>query len=290
MRFTTTFLLVALLLVALLRTAAQAQPDKEKDTKKPTDSAQAARLGFMKNSVKDYEFLLAPEFQAKLTVEPEPLLRFTNPVSGLQDGAFFVWKDDAGRPMVGAQVFLTADNLWIHEFQSLSPVPFRVSRDGKITWQPDRAGAQVTLFPAAPVPADTAVKRMAQMRELAGQFTASDEFEGRQQSDSLRLLSKPLMRFGREGSETLDGTLFVHAHGTDPELMIVLEALKGDDGYRWHYALAPMTGYALKASLQEKQIWEVPWRKGPYDPKEPFFILVHSRESSLKQLLDVFKK
>jgi hypothetical protein len=46
-----------------------------------------------------------------------------------------------------------------------------------------------------------------------------------------------------------------------------------------------MTGYALKATLDDKPDWEVPWRKPPYDPKEPFFIRVHSRELTLRDLI-----
>jgi hypothetical protein len=272
--------LLIVLLLGLATVSAQAQTEKGADAEKKTEvNPQAAkRLEFMKESVKGYEFVLAPDFREKLTVEPEPLLRFTNPVSGLQDGGFFLWTSESGRPMVGAQVFLTKDNLWIHEFQSLAPTPFKVTGQGKVVWQPKRPGVQVAPFPDASVPANTAVKRLVQMRELAGKFTASDEFEGRPKSDALRLLSKPLVRFGKEGSQTQDGALFVHAHGTDPELMIVIESLKVDDGYRWHYSLAPMTGYALQASLDDKVVWQVPWRKPPFDPNEPFFILVHSRE------------
>ncbi|MCX7422596.1 MAG: hypothetical protein NT013_24055 [Planctomycetia bacterium] len=257
--------------------------------KKAAEKLAAQRLEFMKSSLKDYEFLLAPDFKAKLGVEPEPLLRFTNPVSGLQDGGFFLWKSEAGRPMVGAQVFLTGDDLWIHEFQSLAPVPFRVTRKGEATWEPKRAGVEVKLVPEAPVPANSPVQRLIQMREIAKRFTASDEFEGRPQSDELRLLTKPLIRFGAENSDTLDGALFAHAHGTDPELLIVLEALKSDGAFRWYYSLAPMTGYALKASLDDKPVWEVAWRKPPFDPKEPFFIRVHSRVVSLKKLLQFSK-
>lgn len=282
-----------LALFLLLSCIVQAQTeDKSKEASEKSASSQqsAKRLEFMKRSVKGYQFLLAPDYEEKLIVEPEPLLRFTNPVSGLQDGGFFVWKSQAGRPMVGAQVFLTKDNLWIHEFQSLAPVAFRVTSNDKTFWQPNRAGVKVTQFPEAPPPAKTAVARLAQMRQMAERFIASDEFEGRPKSDSLRMLSKPLLRFGQDGSETLDGALFVHAHGTDPELMVVLEALKGDDGYHWHYALAPMTGYALQASLDDKVIWQVPWRRPPFDPKEPFFITVHSREITGKSLLEIFNR
>ncbi len=279
-------------LVASLLAASQARPE-DAPAKKPVDQTNAEklaakRLEFMKSSVKSYEFSVGPDFKEKLTVETEPLLRFTNPVSGLQDGGFVVWKTEAGRPMVAAQVFLTSEDLWLHEFQSLSPTPLKMVQTGKALWEPNRAGVEVKVVPDAPKPATNPVQRLTQMRDIAKRFTASDKFEGRPQSDELRLLTKPLVRFGANNTDILDGALFVHAHGTDPELMIVIEALKKstDSDHRWYYSLAPMTGYALNASLDGKPVWEVAWRQQPNDPKEPFFIRVHSKELSLKRLFD----
>jgi hypothetical protein len=235
------------------------------------------RLETMKAAAKEYTF--RGEKGGAFTVSPDPLLRFTNPVSGLQAGGFFVVSDPNGRPRAAAQIFLTADNLWLHEFQSLSPTGFTAMLEGKTVWGPQQPGVQVRPMPLAAAPAETAVKRLVQMRDLAKRFSASDEFEGRPKSDELRLLTKPLIRFGKEGTETLDGALFTLAHGTDPELLILLEAIKADGEYRWHYALAPMTGYALKAALDGAPVWEVAWRKGPYAPRDPFFIRVHAREA-----------
>jgi hypothetical protein len=133
-------------------------------------------------------------------------------------------------------------------------------------------------IPHPPAPAETVVNRLVQMRAIAKRFTASDEFEGRPKSDALRLLTKPLVRFGDDQTDTLDGALFTLAHGTDPELLIVVEALRTDGQYRWHYSLAPMTGYALKATLDDRPVWEASWRKPPYSPREPFFLRVHGRE------------
>ncbi len=271
------------------KTSDEPTTEKQSNEKAKTEKLAARRLEFIKSSAKEYEFLLGPDFKHKLVMEPNPLLRFTNPVSGLQDGGFIIWNSELGRPMVGAQIFLTGEDLWIHEFQSLAPVPFRMSRAGKTVWEPLKPGVKVTAVPNAPTPASSAVQRLVQMRDIAKRFSASDEFEGRPKSDELRLLTKPLIRYGAENTEVLDGALFVHAHGTDPELMIVVEAMKSANDWRWNYSLAPMTGYALKASLDDKPIWEVSWRKGPYNPKEPFFLLVHSRELSVKSLLQLGK-
>lgn len=38
---------------------------------------------------------------------------------------------------------------------------------------------------------------------------------------------------------------------------MLLEARRQEDKVIWHYALAPMTGYAWKVSLDGKQIWEI---------------------------------
>jgi hypothetical protein len=259
--------------------------EKKSSEKSMSQRIATKRLEFIKTSVRKYEMVFGQEEESKLSLVPEPLLRFTNPVSGLQDGCFVLWTSEAGRPMVGAQVFLTSDNLWIHEFQSLASGPISATLDGESVWSPDRPGANSKPVPDAPQPANSAVQRLIQMREIAGRFKASDEFEGRVQSDELRLLTRPLFRFGKADSQTLDGALFAHAHGTDPELMIIVEAIRIKSAYQWHYALAPMTGYAMKATLDDKPNWEVPWRKPPYDPKEPFFIRVHSRELTLRDLI-----
>ena len=234
----------------------------------------ADRLALMKESFQVYQFLTNDDERSELKVTAEPLLRWTNPVSGLKDGALFLWKDADGRPAAGAQIFLTADNLWLHEFQSLYEKPFRAVRDGAPVWSPSRGGVSFSPLSDATTPASTPARRLAQMRQLLGRFLASDEFEGKSRWE-LAPLTTPLARYGKEKSAVLDGALFVFAHGTDPEVFVLIEARKSDDGYVWHYALAPMTGYALKVSLDDKPVWEIGWRQPPFDPDEPFFIKVY---------------
>ncbi len=226
--------------------------EKKSDEKSMSQRIASKRLEFMKTSVSKYEIAFAEDETVKLSLVPEPLLRFTNPVSGLQDGCFVLWTTEIGRPMIGAQVFLTSDNLWIHEFQSLASGPISATLDGETVWSPERTGAISKLVPDAPQPANTTVQRLIQMRDIANRFTASDEFEGRVQSDELRLLTRPLHRFGKADTETLDGALFAHAHGTDPELLIIVEAMRVESSYKWHYALAPMTATPLRIFRRKK--------------------------------------
>jgi hypothetical protein len=105
---------VALSLKLVSQTLAQDEPDanvgKPTETQKTNDGKLAEKwVYFMKKSVTDSEFLLGPDFKEKPTVDPAPLLRFINPVSGLQAVGFFVGMNAAGQPMVGAQILLTSE-------------------------------------------------------------------------------------------------------------------------------------------------------------------------------------
>jgi hypothetical protein len=171
------------------------------------------------------------------------------------------------------QVFIAAgtSDLWLHEFQSLSKGTFSLERDGQPVWHPRKPGVEFQPVPDAPPPAETAVGRLQQMRAIAETFTAADDFEGKSRWE-LRLLAKPLHRYGKPDTEILDGALFAFVHGTDPEVWLLVEARSADSGYAWHFALAPMTGYAVQVSRNGQAIWRCPWRKPPFDPREPFFI------------------
>jgi hypothetical protein len=259
------FLLVALAGQTQAPAASPSDDDKE---------AAAARLQYMKKSAAVYEIRKGDEKKTPLKLLPEPVLRWNNPVSKVPDGTLVLWVGPDDRPEVAAQVFIAANtkDLWLHEFQSLSLGSFTVLRDGTDQWQPRRAGVKLTVIEDAPSPAETAARRLSQMRSIAKDFEGADDFEGKSRWE-LRLLATPLQRYGKPDSEILDGALFAFAHGTDPEVFLMLEARRSEGKYRWHYGLAPMTAYALRASYKGKDVWNRPEQKPPFNPAEPFYIL-----------------
>lgn len=235
--------------------------------------AAAARLQYMKQSAAVYDIHLGADKTVQLKLLPEPVLRWNNPVSSVPDGTLFVWVGPDGRPELAAQVFIAAGSkdLWLHEFQSLSLDTFTVVRDGVSRWHPRKPGMELKIVENAPAPAETAVQRLAQMRTIAKDFAASDDFEGKSRWE-LRLLPKPLARYGKPGSDILDGALFVFGHGTDPEVFLALEARSSEGKERWHYGLAGMTAYVLKASYKGEAVWNRPEQKPPFDPANPYYI------------------
>jgi hypothetical protein len=237
-----------------------------------------SRLKFMKKSLDIYRITPADPMAQPLRRQEEPAFRlgrqFGEP---LIDGAIFFWTGNYDRPEAAVQVFLipTAnepEGLWVHEFTSLSTEGLTANRGGGRVWHPTKPGLEFKPLPDAPKPAETESQRARQMHALSQGFRASDNFKARGWSE-LRILPKPIARYGKAGTELIDGSLFAFVLGTDPEVLLFLEARQGKNGPEWQYALAPMTVYAVKSTLQGKPVWELPDRQPSNDPSMPFFDL-----------------
>jgi hypothetical protein len=244
---------------------ANARPDEQDLASK--------RLEFMKTSAQVYTFSTGTNDIEELKLQPEPLLRWTNPVSGLKDGTLFFWTTAEGRPYAAAQVFQIESGVWLHEFQSLTTSSFRVIRDGRTIWAPTKPGIEWKPVPNAPAPAKNAAQRLTQMKAIVERFGASDDFEGSSRWE-LRLLPKPLLRYSSSRGRITDGATFAFVHTTDPEIFVTIEGFQenGQDP-KWRYSLAPMTAYALKVTLDDQTIWEKKWLKEPFPIASPYFIL-----------------
>jgi hypothetical protein len=111
------------------------------------------------------------------------------------------------------------------------------------------------------------------MRTVAESFTASVEFQYENPSHyELRLLARPLYRYGSADGKVLDGTLWAFVQGTNPEVLLLVESRSGRDiTLRWNYAFAAMTSYPAEAKHKGKSVWKVgrqpiptPDARGPY--------------------------
>jgi hypothetical protein len=238
--------------------------------------AGAERLKFMKDSIQSYELTKNGEGGGPLKLEESPVFRLgKQSADNVADGAIFLWTDESGRAEAAIQVFEIKDSfypqgLWIHEFTSLSPVTITAARRGRTRWAPATPGLEFKPVPGAPKPAESAAQRFRQMRTLAADFRAADDFKRKGWSE-LRLLPTPICRYGESGTKLLDGALFAFVLGTDPEVFLFLEVRSSKEGPQWQYALAPMTIYAVKSSYQGKPVWELPNRDPSWDPSKPFF-------------------
>ena len=239
----------------------------------------AERLDAMRAAARSYEVTREANPLGAASTKVEVL---TDPVfrSGKQDGNFFdagvfLWADATGRPEAAMEMFLVGEGgvthgKWIHEFTSLSAARLVASHDGKPRWFPGEPGIKLLPVPDAPRPASTPVQRLVQMRELASQFQADDDYGGKGNWTVLRMLTRPIARFGKPGAGVEDGALFAFVEKTDPEAFLFLEARPGANGLEWQYALAPMGCWAVRVKHKGHTVWEVPWRS-PGDPAKPLY-------------------
>jgi hypothetical protein len=183
----------------------------------------------------DYQITRGKDQAQKLELKPEAVLHWSNPIRpGETNGSVFVWTYDGRAALVGT-IFShlvqgkTDLKVIAHEFQSLTSEPL--------------------------APATTAAGRLSQMRNLAREFSATTKLE--EVDQDLRLLTQPLHRNEKSVGEILDGALFTFVTGTDPELMLVIEArpAAGSDKPVWHYTAERFTDLPLKLRHNGRELW-----------------------------------
>ncbi|APW59171.1 hypothetical protein [Paludisphaera borealis] len=243
----------------------------------PAKDTPDGRLDFMRGSLEVESLRATDDPKATFTLRAEPVMRFTNPVGTVQDGAIFVWLGESGRPAAAVQVFHHNKNgNWYQEFCSLSDVPLSAGR----LWGPTPAGVEFRPFPGAPKPADTPELRLRQINDLARECAAENAPEGAgkeagktpESFHKLRRLTKPYARYGKAETGVLDGALLAFVDGTDPEVYLLVEARRTKDGYAWHYAFAPAAIAPIKGYVRGKEVWSLPYREAWLDRNAPFYV------------------
>jgi hypothetical protein len=176
------------------------------------------------------------------------------------EGVVFLWLRD-GRPAALGGVFSHPAPQWkgrklLHEFVALDRDKLVVSRpDGNNQWTPREGLERKELSDAAP-PAASRGARLVQMRRLAQEFTGQlIDYEGKRVD--LRLLPTPLYRYPAAKTGVVDGALFalVTTEGTDPEVVLVLEAREEDDKTRWEYACGRFGVVSMHVKRKDKEVW-----------------------------------
>ncbi len=189
----------------------------------------------------------------------EPVLRFSDPDRRHSDGTLWVW-GDRGRPRAFSEVFLKDDNesVLYHGVTSTADGPLVGRRKQRTIWSPRRAGVEFAVLPDAPQPSRSSRDRRAEIKRLANRFTAYEIFPEDRRSE-LRLLTSPVHQYEDQEAGILDGGAFVLALGTNPELILLLEARGGEGAdARWNYAVARRGNAPLFVEIDGNPAWEAP--------------------------------
>jgi hypothetical protein len=188
----------------------------------------------------------------------EPVLHRTQEVTGSSKGSVFLWLEPSGRPAVVCDVFLFEEGpnryRLSNEWHSLSASPLRAEAPGWV-FNATRPGLEWKPIPNAPAPAGAPPLRDRQARRLAERFSA-DLIDRKRERFHLRLLTTPLHRHETTDSPvSRGGALFAFCQQTDPELLLLIEARKSGESYRWDYAPAGFSDMDLYLRLDGREVW-----------------------------------
>jgi hypothetical protein len=260
--------------VSLTIAVPAAADDDEKEDAEFAKTQQKKWNEFYRTEAAGYAILLNGDRQKQLKFHPEPVLLWSNPVRfGETNGSVFVWTYEGRAEAVGT-VFshLSAQDpekrFIAHSFHSLALEPLEAERNETNAWSIKVPGIEPARIAGAPVPADTAALRLTQMRDLAREFSATTTLDGVNQD--LRLLSQPLYRYESNLADVVDGALFTFVTGTDPELMLVIEARRTAGAPAWHFGAGRFTDLDLTLRHKEASLWKyernlpVDGAKSPY--------------------------
>jgi hypothetical protein len=237
----------------------------------PDDGLAKKMLPIYLKEVAAYSLAVESDSKKALELKKEPVFEWVNPARNTQQGAVFLWLRD-GRPAALACIFSAPHDKLPgrrvnHELHALDPEKLLVSRpkDALNSWKPE-AGLTRTELTDAPAPAETAAARLLQMKKLAGEF-GGHEIDREKKRWELRLLPTPLYRYPTARSGVIDGALFalVSNAGTDPEVLLLIEARVEDGKTRWEYACGRFSDWALCIQRKDKEVWSsVPGPDNPF--------------------------
>jgi hypothetical protein len=188
----------------------------------------------------------------------EPVLRYTDSTRLTSDSTLWIW-GPTGRPAAIAAIEHYPKNpemkRWLCEVASLSSERISVEYGREIDWTANKPGLELARLEGTPAPAGQPAARLTQIKQLQRRFTAHEKasVEGRIE---LRPLAKPLHRYQDADAGIVDGAIVSFANGTNPEVLLVLEARQTSEGAaEWQFGLVQLTGEAVFAELDEKEIW-----------------------------------
>lgn len=235
-----------------------------------------AAFKMTREAARNYEFRMRGVDQP-VELREQPILRWSNPERGQVYGNVFLWTH-RGRPVVVGSLFkwFSPFTHASHEFHSLSLGEITAKNDLREVWRSTQPGVVFAAIPDAPAVAANPAARLAQMRQLARQFTArSVDREGLKLE--LRQLAQPVYRYEveKDATDLLDGALFVFVQGTDPDLWLLIEAVPTADqpAARWQYAVARMNSIEINVEHDGKPAWHcdvLPFREVATSHKLPY--------------------
>ena len=246
----------ALLLFLVLGAAAQAGQIEGKESDRF-----AAAASYLRSALEGMRVSLQSRANPDShQLQPTPLLKYSDPARGyLAAGLWRLGK--AGRPngFVSAEYWAPntdnpLDRPYVSfEFIPLSEEPFELAGDrDELKWKADGSGVRPIVLPDSPAPAASPRQRLAQMRNIVRRFEVKEIYRGN--PNALRMMTQPVDRYEDRERGIVDGAAFLFAHGTNPEILVLLEC----DKQSWQICVLRMSWAESFVEMDGREIVRFP--------------------------------
>lgn len=248
----------------------------EAEQERADEGQREQQLQNMKRSATQYALSSADTPKRAFKFHETAILRFSNPVSGTQDGALYLWTDH-GRPQAIVKLYTFDNKTYSHAWLSLSQNSFVAERDGEMIWSPTEPGITWREVPGAAQPAATKAERLRQMKILSSRFSATyTALRSDGKPFDLRILTQPLLRYETDDDFHADGALFGYVQSTAPVGLLLLESRQTQDDRRWFYAYASLVTGHVTGRYEDQDVFSLERDNNPgRDPKQ-LYLLFHS--------------
>ena len=218
------------------------------------------RTRFLKEKSAELSLFRLPDTKQSLPFVDRPVLRYSNPVGLSSDGATFLWLAGTRPAAVVSFSLRRPNNAVYRECTSLWPHPLDCWHNGASIWSPKIGGLLEQRLPDAPAPAMSEARRLSQIRDISKRFSSTWHHSRTNERTELNILPTPIYRFTSESDGILDGALFAFVITNDPEMLLLLEAVrdKPDAAAYWRYSLARMSSLKEVVRFDDQEIWTVP--------------------------------
>lgn len=193
----------------------------------------------------------------------EPALRFDDAPRGIVDASMWIL-GKSGRPAAILALEFYDNDTVMYELTSNAEPPKSV-RGAHWEWKPQDQPFDWTKIPAKEAPGETAKLRQSQLKQLIGDFSASEEFND--QVHQLQFLPRPIYKYEDASRGILSGAVFVIANGRNAEILMLVEARAKTDEEPacWVAGFSRLATASLDVKYAEEDFWSSP-NTGDYQP------------------------
>lgn len=213
---------------------------------------------------------------AKVELVETPILRFGDAARKNDAGSVWVW-GQTGRPRAVAEVYRSTSggggSSWIYVMSLSSPELVQAETDAG-HWSPQTSSFDLKEIEGARAPSENPAVRLRQMKAVVRQLSAHEFWDPDNTRYDLRLLVTPLYRYKDAENGITDGAIFAFAHGTNPEILVFVEAGANESGAgTWSLGFVPLGSAELVVTREKETLWQQPRAPGIIGgPTTPYWL------------------